>query len=98
MIKEYEQYHRNVWPEVLNSISDSGIHSMEIYRVENRLFMTMETVENFSLESKSELDLKNERVQDWEKLMWKYQQAIPNSKPDQKWRLMDKIFDFRAKE
>jgi L-rhamnose mutarotase len=31
-------------------------------------------------------------VQEWEQLMWKYQQAIPGSRPGEKWRLMDKIF------
>jgi L-rhamnose mutarotase len=94
LISEYEQYHKDVWPEILDSISDSGIHAMEIYLVENRLFMIMEADESFSLEAKNELDLKNEKVQEWERLMWKYQQAIPNSKPGEKWRLMERIFDF----
>jgi L-rhamnose mutarotase len=34
-------------------------------------------------------------VQEWEQLMWKYQQALPGSKPGEKWRLMEKIFDLR---
>ncbi len=41
LVKEYEEYHQNVWPEILASITESGIDSMEIYRVENRLFMIM---------------------------------------------------------
>jgi len=96
MISKYEQYHKDVWPEILESIHDSGIHSMEIYRVENRLFMIVEADEQFSLEAKSELDAKNDKVQQWEGLMWKYQQAIPNSKEGEKWRLMDRIFDFKG--
>ena len=39
LIAEYEQYHERVWPEIEASIKDSGIVSMEIYRIENRLFM-----------------------------------------------------------
>lgn len=96
LIAEYEKYHKNVWPEVLESIEISGIQSMEIYRVENRLFMIVEVEEGFSFEEKNRLDAMNEKVQEWERLMWKYQQAIPNSKPGEKWRLIEKIFDFNT--
>jgi len=33
-------------------------------------------------------------VQEWEKLMWKYQQALPKAKPGEKWVLMNKIFEL----
>ena len=46
LIKEYEQHHREVWPEVLESMKSNGIERMEIYRVANRLFMIMEVDEN----------------------------------------------------
>ena len=91
-IAEYEAYHKKVWPEIIDSITSSGIQSMEIYRVENRLFMIMETVASFSFEAISLSYISNPKVQEWEKLMWNYQQALPSSKPDEKWRLMDKIF------
>jgi len=92
LIQEYKEYHNKVWPEVLKSIRDSGINSMEIYMTGNRLFMIMETDDSFSFEKKGRMDEKNEKVQEWEKLMWKYQQALPNSKPGEKWLLMDRIF------
>ncbi len=40
------------------------------------------------------MDGRNPKVQEWEQLMWKYQQAIPNSKPGEKWRMMEKIFEI----
>jgi len=92
LIAEYEAYHQKVWPEILKSIRDSGIESMEIYRVINRLFMIMEVNESFSFEAKAKADRLNPRVQEWEKLMWKYQQALPGAKPGEKWILMDRIF------
>ena len=92
LIAEYEEYHRNVWPEILQSISSADIEQMEIYRAGNRLFMIMEVNDNFSFEKKAAADLSNEKVQEWEKLMWKYQQAIPSAKPGEKWVLMEKIF------
>jgi L-rhamnose mutarotase len=95
LIAEYEAYHREIWPEIRKSIQDSGIEQMEIYRTGNRLFMIMEVTEAFSFEKKSKADVSNGKVQEWEQLMWKYQQALPGSKPGEKWKLMDKIFSLK---
>lgn len=92
LIQEYEEYHQQVWPEILKSIKDSGIQQMEIYRINSRLFMIMETNDDFTFERKAEMDKANEKVEEWEQLMWKYQQAIPGGKPGEKWRLMERIF------
>jgi L-rhamnose mutarotase len=94
LIAEYEAYHENVWPEIKKSITDTGIVQMEIYRFANRLFMIMEVNEEFSFAKKGEADAADPKVQEWEQLMWKYQQAIPGSKPGEKWVLMDKIFSL----
>ena len=96
LIAAYEEYHRNVWPEVLDSLGDSGIQHMEIYRISNRLFMIIEVSVTFSFEEKAKKDANNSRVQDWEELMWKYQQALPIAKPGEKWLPMQKIFEFKA--
>ncbi len=94
LIAAYEKYHRNVWPEVLDSLSNSGITNMEIYRISNRLFMIIEVEDTFSFEKKAKLDEGNLKVQEWEVLMWNYQQALPISKPGEKWLPMEKIFNF----
>src|SRR5262245_32301182 len=94
LIAEYEKYHKTVWPEILQSIRDAGIKRMQFYRTSNRLTMIMETDDDFSIEKKSASDAANQKVQDWEKLMWKYQQAIPGSAPGDKWVLMKKIFEW----
>lgn len=92
LIEEYKKYHEKVWPEIEASIFNSGIESMEIYLVSNRLFMIMEVNESFSFDKKSAMDADNPKVQEWETLMWKYQQALPFAKKGEKWILMDKIF------
>lgn len=94
LIAKYEEYHCNVWPEILDSLRDSGITNMEIYRISNRLFMIIETTADFSFEKKGKMDAENTRVKDWEVLMWDYQQALPTAKPGEKWLPMEKIFDF----
>lgn len=92
LIGEYENYHRQVWPEIRESILRAGILTMEIYRWQNRLMMVMEADETFSFEKKAALDAENEKVQEWERLMWKYQQALPGATPGTKWQPMDLIF------
>ncbi|WP_342330283.1 L-rhamnose mutarotase [Pedobacter sp. FW305-3-2-15-E-R2A2] len=94
LIAEYEEMHKAVWPEIIESIKSSGILNMEIYRTGNRLFMIMEVSEDFSFEQKAAMDAGNEKVQEWETLMWKYQQAVPGAKPGEKWMMMDKIFQL----
>jgi len=94
LIEEYEAHHRAVWPEILQSLAASGILSMEIYRLQNRLCMVMEVSDGFTFERKAAADASNERVQAWEALMWRYQEAVPGGPPGAKWRLMERIFDF----
>jgi len=90
LIDEYINHHRSVWPEVESSIIDSGIEKMEIYSVCDRLFMII----HVSFENKSKLDIKNKVVQKWEVLMSKYQKKLPDTKKNEKWKLMDKIYEL----
>ncbi|GAA4319550.1 L-rhamnose mutarotase [Mucilaginibacter gynuensis] len=94
LIAEYEQYHVSIWPEIRASIIDSGITNMEIYRFDVRLFMIMEVNDDFSFEKKGAADAANAKVQEWETLMWKYQQPVKNALAGEKWVLMDKIFEL----
>ena len=94
LIAEYEAFHRAVWPEVLENIRAAGILQLEIYRTGNRLFMVLETDDYFSFERKTALDAADSRIQEWETLMWNYQQAIPTARPGEKWVLMERIFSL----
>ena len=94
-IAAYEHYHKDVWPEIKKSIRDSGILNMEIYRTGNRLFMIMETDDSFSFERKAAMDAANPKVQEWEQLMWKFQQPLPQAKSGEKWLLMERIFSLQ---
>lgn len=92
LIAEYEAYHKKIWPEIKQSILDTGIVRMEIYRLGTRLFMNVEAEDSFSLEKKARMDRDNPKVQEWEDLMWTYQQALPVARPGEKWMEMHPIF------
>ncbi|MBK8968913.1 MAG: L-rhamnose mutarotase [Lewinellaceae bacterium] len=93
-IARYKKYHAPgaLWPEVGQSIRDAGIVAMEIYLTGNRLFMIMEVDASFKAVRKAKADAANPKVQDWEALMWQFQQALPWAKPGEKWVPMERIF------
>ena len=94
LIEEYKQWHApgSVWPEVLQSLRDAGVEDMEIYLTGNRLYMVMEVNDEFSVERKAQMDTANPKVQEWEELMWKFQQALPWAQPGDKWTPMERVF------
>ncbi len=94
LIAEYERYHKQIPDAIRHSLTGSGILGMEIYRWQNRLFMVMVTTDDFSLEEKIKQDKENAEAVAWENLMWKFQQALPGTKPGEKWQLMSKIFEL----
>lgn len=94
MIAEYEDWHTRVAPEIKKSITDAGITRMDIYRAGNRMFMIMDTMDDYDPEAKAKMDAESPMVQEWEKLMWKYQKSLPFAKPGEKWVLMKQIFEL----
>jgi L-rhamnose mutarotase len=96
LIAEYKRYHERIWPEITKSIKESGVEDLEIYSFGTRLFMIMEVNDGFSFEKKSQADSRNPKVQEWERLMWNFQKALPEAAPGEKWLLMDRIFKLES--
>lgn len=95
LIAEYERHHEKIWPEITRSIKDVGIEDLEIYRLGTRLFMIMDVNDSFSPEAKARSDAANPKVRQWEELMWRFQQPLPQAKPGEKWLPMKKIFSLK---
>ncbi|MCH7401350.1 L-rhamnose mutarotase [Belliella kenyensis] len=91
-ISAYEDWHKESWPEIKQSIFESGINSMEIFRTGNRLVMVIETEPNFSFIKKAQMDASNHKVQEWETIMNQYQEPLPWAKEGDKWTIMKRIF------
>lgn len=96
LIAEYKAYHAEgkAWPEITKSIKDAGIVDMQIYLTGNRMFMIMEVDETFDAEKKAKMDDDNTKVQEWENLMWDYQQELPWAKDGEKWIALEQIFQL----
>ena len=98
LIAEYDRWHHpeNVWPEIVESLRDAGVRDLEIFRAGNRLVLVLDVGDDYSAERKAAADAANPRVQEWEALMWKFQQALPFAKPGEKWVEMLPIFSLQA--
>lgn len=94
LINAYEKEHTRVWPEVQEGIKSVGILDMQIYRLGNRLFMIVDTVDDFDWEKDNARLAKLPRQAEWEAYMSKFQGTDPNAASAEKWRLMHKIFEL----
>lgn len=95
-IAEYDRYHQEVWPTVLESLRACGINEMKIYRTGNRLVMFINTTDDFSFERKKQMDEANPEVQRWETIMSTLQQRIPWAEPEVKWIQLKEVFSFNS--
>jgi len=55
----------------------------------------MEVSEKFSFEAKAHADRTNPKLQEWERLMGKFQQVPANSRDGEKWKQMECIFSLQ---
>jgi L-rhamnose mutarotase len=96
LIEKYKWHHapENQWPEINATIRATGVVAMEIYLLGNRMCMVMETTDEFTFARMDEIYQQTPRTQEWEELMWGFQQPLPGAKPGEKWVLMEKIFEL----
>jgi L-rhamnose mutarotase len=95
-IQAYVECHKNVSPEIIQSIRAAGILQMSIYRWQNRLSMILVGDENFSFEKKAQLDGTNPKVQEWEAFLGQFQTNLPGTPANWRWAKTEKIFDYTA--
>ena len=95
LISKYIDYHKEVWPEISSSIRENGIIDMQIYNFADRLFMIIETEDDFTFEKKTKMDSQNPYVIKWEEMMSKFQKPILINEDGEKWMLMKKIYELR---
>ncbi len=93
MIEKYVEAHAHVWPEIIAGQRAVGILDMQIYRCGRSLFMIMDTVDGFDFARDMTRLASMPRQAEWEAYVSQFQGAKAAARGDEKWQLMDKIFD-----
>ena len=96
---EYEHWPspEHIWPEIPEGIRAVGILNMEIYRLGSRLFMIVETPDDFDWDAAFSRLSQMDRQAEWEDFVAQYQRVEPGSSSAQKWQLMKRIFSLDVK-
>ena len=94
MIENYIEAHRHVWPEIQKGIRSVGILDMQIYRYERKVFMIMDTTDNFDFVKDNARLSTLPRQSEWEAYVARFQGCDPSMTSTQKWHLMEKIFQL----
>lgn len=92
LIEQYVEAHAHVWPEIIEGQHAVGILEMQIYRKGNRLFMICDTVDDFDWERDMKRLATLPRQAEWEAYVAQFQGCAANARSDEKWQLMEKIF------
>jgi L-rhamnose mutarotase len=93
IIAAYDAHHRAVWPEVERGLRAIGIERMLIWRLGTRLFMLMETVDDFDEDRDWPRYMESDpRIAEWQSLMDSMQQPAPGARPGEWWADMDLVF------
>lgn len=94
LISEYRKRHteNEAWPEILQGIRSVGILEMEIYILDNRLFMSWRLPFDFGWDEAFARLATLPRQEEWETYMSIFQVARPGATSAEKWRMMERIF------
>ena len=92
LIDQYVAAHAHVWPEIQAGIREVGILDMQIYRLGNRLFMIMDTADDFDFEADNARLATLPRQAEWEAYVARFQGCDPSAPSTAKWQLMERIF------
>ncbi len=97
IIRRYEAYHANPWPEVSEGARRVGILSTYIYRFGRQLFMFMQTRDDFDLEHDMPKYAANPKAREWDELMRDFQEAVPGAPQGSTWVEMKEVYAWEAK-
>ena len=94
LIEKYKFHHRseNSWPEINEGIRKAGILMMDIYLVDNRMFMICEIDEKDNFNEVWNNISKYPRQDEWFELMSNFIQAIPGRNLE--WVKMERVFEL----
>ena len=92
-IERYKAYHRAVWPGVIARMRAVGIHEMKIFLLGTRMFMYIETDDDF--DPRRDFPRINEDgvSREWNELMATLQERAPEASLDEWWAPTELVAD-----
>lgn len=94
LIESYRLAHANgaAWPEITQGMKELGILDMEIYLLGTKLFMIMDTIQDFNHEQAMNELIQKPRQREWEQYVSQFQATSSQTSADQKWHIMKQIY------
>lgn len=94
LIAKYRECHskEHHWKVVREGIRSVGILEMEMYIYGNKVFMIMDTEEDFEWDKAMSKLATLPRQAEWEAFVAPLQGCDPGAPADRKWHLMDRMF------
>ena len=86
----HDRYHS--WPEIREGIRSVGILEMEIYILGNRLFMIVDTPEDFNWNNAMKMLSTLPRQKEWEAFVAQFHKCSADATSDEKWQMMERMF------
>lgn len=93
-IERYKDEHRRAWPEVIARLRQTGVAEMRIFLLGRRLFMYLETTDDF--DPARDFPRMNDlpRYREWDELMRTMQEKVAEAGPEEWWARMEPVFDL----
>jgi L-rhamnose mutarotase len=93
VIETYRRYHRDVWPEVQNSLRQHGVMRMDIHLLGRQLVMVVEMLDGLDYRIAFESHAaSSQRVAEWERLMKSLQEPSQEARTGEWWAVMEPVF------
>lgn len=93
VVEDYKRYHRDVWPEVQESLKRAGVDQMDIYLLGRRLVMVVDMRDGLDYRTAFASHASSSgRVAEWEQLMTSLQSPPPEARPGEWWAAMERVF------
>ena len=94
LIRRYREAHdkEHFWREIGEGIKQVGILEMEIYILNNRLVMIVDTPADFDWDKAMAKLATLPRQAEWEQYVSAFQQCAANATSDEKWNMRERMF------
>jgi L-rhamnose mutarotase len=98
-IDAYRRHHRDVWPEVVESLRSVGVQRMDIHLLGRRAVMIVEMTDGLDYRSAFTAHAASSpRVVEWEALMKSLQEPVPEAPAGEWWASMEPVFRMSTQE